>query len=169
MKYVRIGTKRPRVALVDHSDFLHPKLRRYEVVGYGGWVECSLWKELEEFQRFSMIFPTAEALEVAQTFLAAGNDFDERRRVIDTLKGKFQWLDDMQRLIARAGGQIWLFNMSTSPAQDDEERAWFKAHVVLGERNLRRWSILDVMLVRYVLPPIAYLLNWLLSGGIGAS
>lgn len=115
MKYVRIGKGRPWVQLVDHSDFLHPQPRRYEVAGYYGWVLEDFWKELDEYQSFSMIFPAKEALDVANAYLTVGEDADRRASVIGDYTAKYPWASKLKELVSRAGGMIWQFDMFTGP------------------------------------------------------
>lgn len=127
MKFVRIG-KEPFIG--KETDRWGVELPTFMVYNdYAGYVEKSFWKDLKEFENHSIADELANVC--MQTGWTITGNLDEIR----------QMLPVTNRLIGRAKGQIWEFNMLTKPIPNHND--WIRSYVILGEPSLKRWTFID--------------------------
>ena len=136
MKFIKIG-KTPFIA--NEQDRWGQSLPTFMVYNDGpGFVEQSFWKEIQEFENHSI------EKEVAEVCFATGL----------TIQGNLNELMDKlpitSRLIKRAYGQLWQFNMLLKPRTYQEGDDMIRSFAVLGERSIKRWTFVDDIKLAYL-------------------
>jgi hypothetical protein len=120
---IKIG-KTPQI--VEIFDDFGSSTGKFRVECQVGYISEELWRDLQEFQSYSM---SREPTFQNQNVLVFTDDEIEAQ------------VPEMTRLIKRAGGNVWHFNM-VQP-QKHGYNNFASCTAVLGKRTLKRWTWVD--------------------------
>jgi len=147
---LKIGKGRPNIQFQPASnDMGHFFPSEYTM---NDWFYMSLdeYMNKTEFENFNMKDPPLTKFEIDDMMRrATGADSDTNYPRIVSF-----WETDLQRLIKKAGGLLWQYNV-----YNKELDGWLRYTSCLGEKSLKRWSWFDCYVKFPILDRWCRLLN----------